>query len=116
MEEEKGKDWLQGTELGGAGESFFSAQVSGPSGRPEKSCGPVGSRTRLFVDELLFAGRAALYPKSFSGLGARPVVAARPNERGPLGAQADDQLLDLNGCVRAIEEPQTLCRLSQRPV
>jgi hypothetical protein len=32
----------------------------GPSGRPERSCGRVSSRTRLFADELLFAGLAAL--------------------------------------------------------
>ena len=32
----------------------------GPSGRPERSCGRVSSRTRLFADELLFAELAAL--------------------------------------------------------
>jgi hypothetical protein len=31
----------------------------GPSGRPERSCGRVSSRTRLFADELLFAELAA---------------------------------------------------------
>jgi hypothetical protein len=77
---------------------------SGPRARPERRCGRVGSRTRLFADELLFAELAALCPKSSSGLGARHVVAARPkpdeehsNEQRLLGAQADEQSLDLNG-------------------
>jgi hypothetical protein len=87
--------------LGGAGESLAQqslAQLSvegGPRARPERRCGLVSSRTRLFADEL-FAELAAPSPKSSSGLDARHVVAARPKRR-PLGAQADEQPLDLNG-------------------